>query len=194
MIRTRTLFLAAAATFAAASAFAASAWAGTAVPVGHFNGIELRGGGHVALRYGASQSVTLVSGSTDFTTFHIEEGNKLVIDACNDRCPNEYHLEIDIVSPEIRGVAIAGGGSIEAQGTFPSQHEVDAAVQGGGSIDIRALSSAAANAAVDGGGRIRLAPQRTLTAAVNGGGQITYSGDPAVTQAVSGGGSIRKAD
>jgi hypothetical protein len=188
MTRAQVLFLAAA-TLASAPAFAA-----TIVPVGHFRSIELRGGGHVALHHGAAQSVTLVSGSTDFTTFRIEDGNKLVIDACNDRCPHEYDLDIDIVSPDIRGVAISGGGTIEAQGAFPGQHALDAAVEGGGSIDIRAMSSAEANAAVNGGGRIRLAPQRMLTAAVNGGGSIVYWGNPAVTQAVSGGGSIKKAD
>ena len=78
-------------------------FAGTGVPVAPFKFIQLRGGGHVVLHHGATQHVTLVKGSTQFTSFDVR-GNELTINACNANCPNHYDLEIDIVSPAIDGV------------------------------------------------------------------------------------------
>jgi len=182
------LFLAAAVCLLATPAFAAET-----VPLGHFNAVGLRGGGHVVLKYGKTQSVTLLKGSTQYTSFKLEQGGSLEIDACNNDCPSHYDLEIEIVSPDIDGVAVEGGGEIEASGNFPGQDRLDAAVSGGGGIDVRAISAASVNAAVNGGGRIKVDATGTLSAAVNGGGHITYWGDPQVNQAVSGGGHIDRA-
>ena len=46
-----------------------------------------RGGGHVVLRYGARERVTLLKGSTQYTHVYVENGRDLRIDTCNDRCP-----------------------------------------------------------------------------------------------------------
>ena len=165
--------------------------AGTDVPVSPFKSIGLRGGGHVVLQHGLTQRVTLVKGSTQFTSFDIRS-NELTINACNANCPNHYDLEIEIVSPDIDGVAIKGGGEIESRGDFPKQGKIGAAVAGGGSIDIRTMAADEVNAAVNGGGDIMTKPARTLHAAVNGGGEISYSGNPEVTSAVNGGGSVTK--
>jgi Putative auto-transporter adhesin, head GIN domain len=169
-----------------------AAFAAAVVPLDHFNQVELHGGGHVVLRHGAAQSVTLAKGSTDHTHFTIKDNGALVIDACDANCPHEYDLEIDIVSPDIAGVAISGGGAIVAEGTFPNQARIGAAVSGGGDIDIRAMSAAEVDAAVNGGGKILTAPDGALNAAVNGGGNITYWGNPKVSEAVAGGGSVRR--
>ena len=168
----------------------AAAFAGSDVSVAPFKSIQLRGGGHVVFQHGATQRVTLVKGSTEFTKFEIVDGNTLRIDACNSNCPQHYDLEIDIVSPAIEGVAIKGGGHIESKGDFPKQDSIGAAVQGGGNIDIRSMSVDNVAAAVNGGGEIMTTPGRTLRAAVNGGGSIIYSGNPMVTSAINGGGSV----
>jgi hypothetical protein len=168
------------------------ALAQTVVPADHFKSIELRGGGHVTLRYGAVQRVTLTEGSTQYTTVKVGDDGKLVIDACNNDCPMHYDLEIEIVTPEVGGVAVSGGGAIESAGGFPHQDSVSAAVEGGGRIDLRTVDAASANAAVDGGGKILVKAERSLMAAVDGGGSITYWGDPAVSSAIDGGGSVRK--
>jgi hypothetical protein len=165
----------------------------TVVPLGHFNEVELHGGGHVVLHHGAQQRVTLVRGSTQFTRMSIERGAKLVIDACNDQCPPSYDLEIEIDSADIDAVSIEGGGKIEAEGAFPDLNALAAAIDGGGAIDVRAMAAHTANAAVSGGGDIKVTAKDGLNAAVNGGGRITYWGDPAVRSAVNGGGDIRKA-
>ncbi len=183
----RTLSLIAVATLLAAPAFAAET-----VSVGHFSQIELRGGGHVVVKHGAAQSVTVLKGSTQYTRFHIREGNKLVIDACDSNCPHTYDLEIEIASPDLDGAAIDGGGEIVAQGSFPGQDRLALAVNGGGDIDMRPVKAAAVDAAVNGGGDIHLTATRALNAAVSGGGDITYRGNPQVNEAVQGGGDVER--
>jgi hypothetical protein len=180
--------------FAAALLAAPAALAASPVSVGHFDQIELRGGGHVVVRHGANQSVTLIKGSADITGFRIRDGNKLVIDACAHNCPSgNYDLEIEIVMPEIAGAAIEGGGHIQAESGFPVQHDFAAAVDGGGHLDMTALSADKVEAAVDGGGHIEVNAIHALNAAVDGGGSIVYHGDPQVSQAIDGGGSVSHA-
>lgn len=176
--------------FAALLAGAASAQ--TAVPFGHFESVELRGGGHVVLHRGDAQRVSVIKGSTQFTSFHIEDGNQLVIDACNDHCPAHYDLEIDIATPNIHGVAVQGGGSIVGKPGFPAQDSIAAAVKEGGAIDLRAIDARSVTAAVSGGGQIAVRPGKSLIGAINGGGEIRYSGHPNVTSAVNGGGEITR--
>jgi hypothetical protein len=122
----------------------------------------------------------------------VKEDGQLVIDACNTDCPPRYDLEIEIVTPRIEGVAIAGGGKIESEGGFGHQDSVAAAVEGGGHIDIRSIDAEHADAAVNGGGHIDLRVERQLEAAVDGGGHIAYWGNPAVTSAVNGGGTVSR--
>jgi hypothetical protein len=180
----------------AAAAFGASfvvnaALAQTVVPVAPFESIELRGGGHVTLRHGAEQKVTIRTGSTQFTTFELRDSRKLVIDACHDNCPMHYDLDIEIVTPNIAAVAVSGGGAIESASGFPVQPSLAAAVNGGGRIDMRAIDVRSATAAVEGGGKIDIRASTTLTAAVDGGGSIRYVGAANVTTAINGGGSVR---
>lgn len=165
---------------------------GGAVAVPPFDSVELRGGGHVTLRHGDTQRVRLVKGSAQVTRFSIEDDRKLVIHACENDCPMDYELEVEIVTPHLTGAAIDGGGRIESEQGFPSQDSIAAAVNGGGDLDLHAIDAVTAQAAVEGGGKIRIHADRALTAAVNGGGSIRYSGDPELTTAVNGGGSIRR--
>lgn len=180
-------------TLAFAAAAASPALAAETVSVPHFSQIELRGGGHVTVRHGAAQSVTLTSGSQKYTRFHMRDSRSLIIDACDTRCPNVYDLEIEIVTPDIDGVAIDGGGEIEAQSGFPAQDSISVAVNGGGDIDLHAIKANQAHAAVNGGGKIELTAARQLNAAVAGGGEILYHGNPQVNEAVQGGGSVERA-
>ncbi|HEY4940918.1 MAG TPA: DUF2807 domain-containing protein [Rhizomicrobium sp.] len=171
---------------------AGGASAATVVPLAPFKGVGLHGGGDVVLKHGDVQRVTLLKGSTQYTSFTVKDGS-LEIDACNDSCPHEYDLQIEIVSPEIDAVAVHGGGDITAQGSFPALTHLAAAVHGGGDLDLRAISATNVAAAVHGGGDIKTTATGSLAAAVNGGGDITYWGNPAVSQAVNGGGDIQHA-
>ncbi|HEV2746864.1 MAG TPA: DUF2807 domain-containing protein [Allosphingosinicella sp.] len=178
---------------AALLAGAAPATAQEMVPLPKFKSIELNGGGSVLLRHGPVQRVTIRSGSTQFTEMRVSgRDRRLVIDACNARCPRRYDLKIEIVTPEVEAVSVNGGGEIAAAGGFPRQASVAAAVHGGGEIDLRALPVREAAAAVDGGGRLLVRPDESLAAAVNGGGEILYWGDPEVASSIDGGGVVRK--
>jgi Putative auto-transporter adhesin, head GIN domain len=172
-------------------AVSAPALALETVPLPQFNAVELRGGGEVTLRQGATQRVTLLEGSSRFSDIRVEDEGKLRIDVCNDRCPSHYRLRILIESPRIpRTLAVAGGGRITA--TSGSVEKVlTLAVSGGGVIDTTAAPSEVVTAAVNGGGRINASSRNVLTAAVNGGGEVHYWGNPRVTTAIHGGGTIR---
>jgi hypothetical protein len=164
--------------------------AGTVVPVGSFNRIALNGGGEVILKHGAAQRVTLIKGSTAYTTFTVRNDGELEIDACNSSCPHEYDLTIEIVAPSIRGAAINGGGEIRTDGTFPAESRFAAAINGGGEIDVRAIQAGNGAASIQGGGKIMLTAAGTLAASVSGGGEIVYRGNPEVTQSIQGGGEV----
>ena len=174
----------------AATLLVTPALADTVVPVGSFNRIALNGGGRVTLRHGATQHVTLIKGSTSYTRFKVRGDGELDIDACNFMCPHSYDLEIEIVSPDIRGASINGGGEIRTDGSFPGQSGFAAAINGGGEIDVRAIRAGKAAASVQGGGKIRITATSTLAASVSGGGEIVYRGNPALTQSIQGGGEV----
>jgi hypothetical protein len=180
--------------FLAACLIALPAAAQTIVPTPAFNAIELEGGGHVTLRHGSVQQVRLLKGSTTFTHFIVESSqpHKLRIEACNNNCPHNYDLEVEITTPGIDTLAVSGGGRIEGGSDFPATRQITLAVEGGGTIDVRAMRSDGATAAVDGGGRILVNARRELTAAINGGGKIRYWGGPKLTEAVEGGGSVER--
>ena len=171
----------------------ASALAVEVVPVGHFDSVGLEGGGHVTVKYGAQQRVTLLKGSSQYTRLRVENGHSLNIEACSESCPHQYDLEIEIVTPVLEAAAISGGGDIEAHGNFPKVESFSAAVNGGGDIDARAVSAKTVHAAVSGGGGIHVTATAMLNAAVSGGGEIVYSGNPQVNEAVNGGGSVERA-
>jgi hypothetical protein len=177
--------------FALAFAASAPALAVENVPVPAFRSIELRGGGEIVLRPGRVQRVTILSGSTQFTRMRVRQNGKLQIDACNERCPRRYSLKIEIQSPRAPDVGIMGGGAIRAASGFVAQSQISAAVNGGGSVDLKAVEASSVTAAINGGGRIDVRPRRTLSAAVNGGGEVRYWGNPQVSMAVHGGGLVR---
>jgi hypothetical protein len=178
--------------FVMAFAAAAPAVATEVVPVQPFRSVELHGGGDVTIVPGPVQRVTILNGSTQFTTVRMREDGQLRIDACNERCPHNYNLRIQIESPRMPSVAVNAGGTIIAGRGFAPQHQVAAAIKAGGTIDLRALDAQNVAAAVDAGGDIYVRPRATLSAAVHNGGDIHYSGNPQVSMAVSGGGDVRR--
>jgi hypothetical protein len=180
--------------FAVALAISAPVLATEAVPVPAFHSVELRGGGDVLVVPGPVQRVTLIQGSTQFTRFRMRNDGQLQIDACNERCPRNYPLQIRIESPQAPNVAIAGGGTIRTGAGFAPQHQLSAVIKGGGTIDVRSVDATDVSAAVNGGGDIFVRARASLSAAVSGGGDIRYSGNPRVSMAVRGGGDVRRAD
>lgn len=168
---------------------AVPAVAAEVVPVPAFKSVQLRGGGSVVVRPGP-QSVTIVAGSTQFTSLRVDHRGQLRIDACNERCPRNYDLRIEIRSPQVPDLAINGGGSIAAAPGFAPQGQLSAAISGGGQIDVRAVAASNVSAAVNGGGEVLTGSSSSLSAAVNGGGEVRYAGTPHVSSVVNGGGRV----
>ncbi len=177
--------------FATILAVSAPAIATEVVPLSHFGSVELRGGGHVTIVPGTAERIAVVNGSTRFTHFHIERGDELVIDTCDEKCPTPYRLEVEIQSPRVPDLAVSGGGDITVSNGFAPQRKLSGAVSGGGRIDARAIEAWSVSAAVNGGGELLVRARAMLTGAVSGGGHVRYWGNPQVTSAIQGGGSIR---
>jgi len=178
--------------FAAALAISAPVLATEVVPVPQFRQVELRGGGNVVVVPGPAERVSILEGSSQFTHAYVDNEGRLVIDACNERCPRNYQLRVQIQSPEVPPLAVSGGGSIETAGGFAPQGHVAVAVHGGGKIDIRSVDATDVAAAVNGGGELLVRPRVSLAAAVNGGGHIRYWGNPSLSMAVRGGGNVSR--
>ena len=157
-----------------------------------FTSIELPGGGHVALRPGATHSVTLVKGSPDYTRMTVADGGRLVIDKCFRKCPRGYRIEVEISAPTVSSISLANGGRIQSLGDFPGQGELVIAVAHGGTVDARSMPAQRVIASVNQGGRILTVPSVSLVATVTQGGAITYWGDAHVRSSITHGGVVTR--
>ena len=175
----------------AAVLVASSAAGETVVPVGAFQSIELRNGGHVIVRHGEKHRVTIVTGDARYTSIRVAGGNQLVIDKCEGDCPHRYRVDVEVVTPELSAVSVSNGGMLIV-GAFPSQQKIEAHVEQGGTIDIRAIAADAVDASVYSGGRILTRPRQSLVASVDSGGAITYWGDARVEKSVRHGGVVQR--
>jgi hypothetical protein len=138
------------------------------------------------------QKIKLLNGSVDYTSFTFTHPRRLLIEACKHPCPKKYDLQIEITTPNLEAMSASGGGTIESDRGFPGQDKLAAAVDGGGTLDLRSMSTANANAAVENGGQIRVTVMDTLSAAVDSGGLIEYWGNPAHLNEFVDGGEVRK--
>ena len=94
-----------------------------------FRSIELRGGGIVTVRHGATRRVR-VSGENSGRPIR-SDGDELVIERCSRHCPRGHRIEVEIVTPEIARLAVTDGGLIRLVGDFPPQAAVAASVSSG---------------------------------------------------------------
>jgi hypothetical protein len=173
----------------------ATAAAQTVVPVGPFSSVKADGGhNRITLRYGATQRVTLLSGDRQHTQI-TTDGDRLVINNCRLDCPRGYKVEIEIVTPVIKGISLSNGGLIQSRGEFPAQGEISVAVDNGGMIDIRAITVNNVTAAVHDGGKIFARPRNGLVVSIADGGAVTYWGNPQnITKAIKRGGVVEKGE
>jgi hypothetical protein len=170
----------------------ARARAAEVVDVPAFQAIELNDGGHVTVRHGATQRVTLIEGSRQYTRFVMRD-HTLRIENCYVHCPRGYRLQVEIVTPSVLGLAVNDGGMVRAEGAFQEQDSVAAAVSDGGIVDARAIPGRSVAAAVSSGGRVLVTARANLAAHVQHGGIVTFWGDPRnIAKAVSDGGAITR--
>jgi hypothetical protein len=164
----------------------------TTLQVGPFNSIEVPHGGHVVVQRAPTQRVSLVRGSLDYTRLTVADGGRLVIDKCFRKCPRGYRLELEILTPNVTGISLANGGSIQTRGGFPRQNDLSVTVSHGGTIDVRSMVANTVTASVYHGGRILTVPQASLSARVTQGGAITYWGAGQVRQSIEHGGVVQR--
>lgn len=171
---------------------AVSAAAQTVVPVGHFRSVELQNGGNVVVRHGPVQRVTILAGDLRYTQIRVDDRQRLVIDRSGQECPRGYQVHVEVVTPEVGALAVSNGGTLQTAGEFPPQASLDAGVEQGGTLDLRAISADAVDATVYSGGRILAAPRHTLSTTITSGGNVTYWGDPQVSKHVRDGGAVQR--
>ena len=171
---------------------AVSAAAQTVVPVGHFRSVELQHGGNVVVRHGPVQRVTILAGDPRYTRVRLAGKDRLVIDRSGQKCPRGYRVHVEVITPEVGALAVSNGGTLQTAGAFPPQAALDAAVEQGGTLDVRALTADAVDATVFSGGRILASPRSALSATITSGGMITYWGDPQVSKRVRDGGAVQR--
>lgn len=157
-----------------------------------FNTIESLNSGHVVIRPGSTQRVTLLKGSLDYTRVAVTEKGVLVIEKCDVECPRGYELELEILVPGIARISLANGGRIQTLGSFPRQGELSVAVSHGGTIDVRSMVADRVTASVEQGGRILTVPEVRLLATVSQGGVITYWGRGKVSSSIEHGGVVNR--
>jgi hypothetical protein len=164
--------------------------ADTDVPVGAFRSVAARNGAHVTLRHGETPRVTLIRGSLDDSQIRVDDEGRLVIDRCAAGCPRAYKLEVEVVTPRIGALSVADGGWLRCAGSFPRQASLAAAVESGGTLDVRSMKVDDVSAAIQHGGRILTEPRASLTAAIAEGGAVVYWGRPEVQRSIVHGGVV----
>jgi hypothetical protein len=181
---------AALATLGIAILIPAGANAAEAISVPAFKAVELDDGGHVTVRRGANQRVTMVDGSLQYTRFFVRD-NTLHIDNCYVKCPRNYRLRVEIETPSITALAVNDGGILTAAPGFPAQQSFAGAVNDGGVVDARALSADNVAGAVNDGGIVLVHVRKNLAATIRDGGRVTYWGDPQnIVRSIHDGGAI----
>lgn len=154
-----------------------------------FRSIALSDGGHVVVRHGEAQSVTIRAGEADVAV----EGTRLRI-ARQRASAHRERLEVEIVAPAIDALSVENGGRLVLAGDFPRRPTLALMVSNGGMLDARALAGDAVTAAIAQGGLIYTRAEQRLDAAVTQGGAITYWGDPQVQRAISHGGVVQRGE
>ncbi|HUP62916.1 MAG TPA: DUF2807 domain-containing protein [Thermoanaerobaculia bacterium] len=173
-----------------AIALASSGAAQTVISVGPFRSVELDGGGHVIVRHGPAQRVTILEGDLQCRRIGVATNQRRVIEHAGRDCRRHERTVIEVVTPEISAISVSNGGTVGSAGTFPVQAAIEAHVEQGGAIDIRSIAADSVDASVHSGGGIFTSPRETLTAAVESGGVITYWGEVRVKRSVRDGGAV----
>lgn len=173
-------------------ALSTAATAQTAIAVNRFRSVELHHGGTVIVRHGPVQRVTMLKGDHRYTTVRVASGDRLVVANDRESCPRGYRVEVEVVTPQLDAVSVSNGGTLQIAGGFPPQASIAAAVEQGGTIDIRSIAADDVAASVYSGGGILTNAREALAATVRSGGAITYWGDPRIAKNVRDGGVVQR--
>jgi hypothetical protein len=149
---------------------------GADLPVNPFRSIELRHGGHVIVRHGAVQRVSMLEGDPRCAAVGVGSDERLVIESSGRACHGGRSMLIEVVTPQIAALYVSNGGTLQTRGGFGGQPSLEAAVEQGGTIDMRSIAADNVEASVNSGGRIFTNVRTALTADVTSGGLVAYWG------------------
>jgi putative autotransporter adhesin-like protein len=182
--------------------------------VSDFDRVEIHDGGNLYLVQGDSEALEIEAEDNIMPYLTSRVVNNTLILEFDDSArrsfmttrPINYYLTMK----DIRGIAISGGGDIEAREISTS--DLDTNISGGGNLDIDNLEADRLEAHISGGGDIRIkngvveeqdvhvsgggkydAPDlqsQLVTASVSGGGDLIVWAEESLNVNVSGGGSV----
>ena len=182
--------------------------------VSGFDRVEIHDGGSLHLVQGDTETLKIETEDNIMPYLTSRVVNRTLILEFDDSArrsfmttrPINYYLTMK----DIRGLAISGGGDIEAREIITS--DLDASISGGGNLDIDTLTADRLEAHISGGGDIRIkdgiveeqnvhvsgggkydAPDlqsQIVTASVSGGGDLIVWAEDSLSVNVSGGGSV----
>lgn len=162
------------------------------VRVPAFRSVQLQGGADLYIMPGPVQRVAILAGNAQSMNFHVVRDGRLEIEACNENCPPNHHVRIGIESPSVPDVVAEFGATISVRPGFGPQRQLSAAVDAGGTLDLRSVEVDHVSVAVNAGGDIHVSPRSTLSAAIKYGGEIYYTGHPQVSTAITDGGTVER--
>lgn len=159
----------------------------------YFNKLDLAGGGDLFITHSPVTTLKVVGSMACLKSVESDVNSEtLVIHRKNDS-PRNCKLKLHISTPELVSIQQGGGGNVKVNTGFDATDSFHYVLNGGGTVDLKALKVNSFNAIINGGGTMFIHAEKQLNAEINGGGSIVYQGDPEVTSNISaGGGSINK--
>ena len=182
--------------------------------VSGFDRVEIHDGGNLHLMQGDTETLEIEAEDNIMPYLTSRVVNNTLILEFDDSVRRSFMttrpINYYVTMKDIRGLAISGGGDIEARDITTS--DLDTNISGGGNLDIDTLAADRLEAHISGGGDIRIkdgvvekqdvhvsgggkydAPDlqsQIVTASVSGGGDLIVWVEDSLSVNVSGGGSV----
>jgi hypothetical protein len=186
--------------------------------VGNFNGLALGLPGHVELRIGNSESVTIEAGTLKIRpnkrNLNLQSKSiRVVVQARSierlslggsgsiDADPlRARKLDVDLGgsgSINLRGVesevlAVSLGGSGDLKAARGAIGRLTVSIGGSGDVDLGHVQTNSASVTIAGSGEATVWPRNELSATIAGSGDVNYYGDPQVSKSTVGSGGVRR--
>jgi hypothetical protein len=136
-----------------------------------FRSVELAGSGHVHIRQGEHQSVSVRTDDNIMPLVKTEVRGETLVLSVEGMARHVTSLEFDIVVKEITGLRVSGSGDIVGRGSFVAD-ELDVGVRGSGRVDLK-VRAEAVDARISGSGDVALSGHTdVLLIKVSGSGDV----------------------
>lgn len=177
--------------------------------VGEFRDVSVSGSADVHITIGPERSVRVTADDNliEKIVTHVEDGS-LEIGHERGSYRHRVKLSVEITTPHLDGVSIAGSGDAHVAGLNTTHFtasvvgsgsirasgrcdELSASIAGSGDLRLEEVVARTATVRIAGSGDARVHAHEKLEADISGSGDVRYRGQPAVTRHVSGSGSVR---